>query len=169
MASLITAYLIFFAATPGENTAILALLLILSFSGVFLHSIRLAIIVGIAAAIGYYSLAFFSPIMTVIAVIFAIGLGAFVLLYGQKLPFLFASVAAIVLAAVEAKDPLLAISASVPLLAAIVLAISIGGSMRRSSSICLIAAVLLIGYLALPVWSLWQADMLNQSFLNEFT
>ena len=146
----------------------LALLLILSFSVVFLHSVRLAIIVGIAAAIGYYSLALFSPIMTVIAVIFAIGFGAFVLLYGQKLLFLIAAVAAVVYATVEAGDPLLAVSASVPLLAAVVLAVSIRRAMRRSSSICLIAAVLLIGYLAVPVWSMWQAGLFSQSFLTEF-
>ncbi len=153
---LITAYLLFFSAVTNEITAFVALAILILFSAVLLRSRLLALAVGIPAALGFLSSASLIPVASVIAVIFIIGMGAVVLLHVNKPLVGVCFAAAIGLSLLFTKSILSSATVLLFVLCAILLAIALAKGMRRTSAICLVAAGLLLGYLAIFAIALYR-------------
>ena len=168
IATLIAAYLLFFVAFANEITAFAALCLAFFFSSSVLRSRMLAAIVAVPAVGCFLTYSSFLPVALLIAVMFAIGLGAAALLHAKR-PFVIACFAGAFLLSLFATMSVLRACVILPLvLCAVLLAVTTEKKMRRTSAVCLVAGVLLFLMVAIVLLAVRAATgAIEASFFAE--
>lgn len=167
LTALIAAYLAFCTAVLNEITAFVAVLLLVPFCLVLLRSRFLAVLVGLPALLGFFTYSSFIPTVTVIAPLFAIALGATAWLHKARLWGIFGWLAAGIAASLIRATALYAIPVIFFGICAAALALALAKGWRRTSTICAISALLLVGivglvFVLLRVSSLSLSDFIGQ-------
>lgn len=162
LTAILAAYLTFCIAFLNEITAFVAILLLVPFCLVFLRSRLLALLVGLPALFGFFTYSSFIPTVTVVAPLFAIALGATALLHKARLWVILGWLAAGIAAVLIRANALYAIPVLFFGICAAALALALAKGWRRTTAICTVSAILLVGLVGSAI-VLFRASALSLS------
>ncbi len=147
--ALITAYMLFFTVAATEITAFIAIALPIAFALAFMRSPALAALIGIPAVFGFFYSNSILTVATVVSVIFAIGMGAAVMLHTKPIIPILMGALAYGAAVIYTKDLLISAYMGLFLLCAVALAVLLSKKVSRVSAI-LGTSILFLIAIAVP-------------------